>query len=202
MKKGKNVLILAVLLILLLGGAGVAYSALRQNTAQESVSVMPETEQNPTEAGMPEKSGTVPEIQSAPDFTFLNAEGEETRLADLTGKPILINFWATWCPPCKEELPCFQKAYAEYGQQVQFLMMNETDGVRDTVESAAAFVQENGYDFPLCFDNKGQGGQAYSVMYIPVTVFITAEGKLAYQHVGAITEEALFSMLERHLNEN
>ncbi len=196
MKKGKNVLILAVLLVILLGGAGFAYSALREHTAPETVSAMPEAEQTPTESGTPEES------QLAPDFTFLNADGEEIRLADLTGKPVLINFWATWCPPCREELPCFQKAYAQYGEEIQFLIMNETDGVRDTVESARSFAEENQYDFPLYFDTKGQGGRAYSVMYIPVTVFINAEGEMVYEHVGALTEEDLFSMLERHLNEN
>lgn len=196
MKKGKNLLILSALLIVLLGGAGLAYSGLRKNTVPKSASELPETGQNQEN----QASKEVSEMPFAPDFTFLNADGEEVRLADLTGTPVLLNFWATWCPPCREEMPHFEKAYSEYGETVQFLMMNETDGVRDTVDSAKKFREENGYTFPVCFDTKGEGARAYSVLSIPMTVFINAEGQLVYQHIGALTEEELFSMLERQTN--
>ena len=196
MKKGKNLLLLSALLIVLLGGAGLAYSRLSRNTAPESVSELPTAEQNQEN----QASEEVSELPFAPDFTFLNADGEEVRLADLTGTPVLINFWATWCPPCREELPYFEKAYSEYGETVQFLMLNETDGVRDTVDSAKAFCEENAYSFPVCFDTKGEGARAYSVLSIPLTVFLNAEGQLVYQHIGALTEEELFSMLARQVN--
>ena len=202
MKKGKSILILAGLLVILLGGGAFAYQTLSKNTTAESVpevSPMPETFKN-TENSEISESESISNVQSAPDFTFLNAEGEEVRIADLTGKPILINFWATWCPPCKAELPYFEKAYTEYGEEIQFLMMNVTDGVRDTVDSAKQFQEENGYQFPLYFDTKGEGAKAYTLMSIPLTVFINAEGELTYQHIGAMTEEDLFSMLERQLN--
>ncbi|MBR1555479.1 MAG: redoxin domain-containing protein [Oscillospiraceae bacterium] len=192
MKKGKTLLILSALLIVLLGGAGLAYSRLSTDTAPESVSETEQIQEN--------QESQNSELPFAPDFTFLNADGEEIRLADLTGKPVLLNFWATWCPPCREEMPHFEKAYSEYGETVQFLMMNETDGVRDTVDSAKEFREENSYTFPVYFDTKGEGARAYSVLSIPLTVFLDAEGRLVYQHIGALTEEELFSMLERQIN--
>lgn len=197
MKNRKTIFILAALLVILLGGGTFAYQTLSKNATAENVpevSLMPETFQTT------EISESVSYTQNAPDFTFLNADGEEVRIADFTGKPMLLNFWATWCPPCKAELPYFEKAYTTYGEQVQFFMINVTDGVRDTVDSAQQFQQENGYQFPLYFDTKGEGAKAYMLMSIPLTVFINAEGEITYQHIGAMTEEDLFSMLERQLN--
>jgi len=195
MKKGGNVLILFLLMMILLGGAGFVYSTLNKNAVSEAVTFEipePSESENQTE--------TEKITETAPDFTFLNTDGEEVRLADLTGKPIIINFWATWCPPCCGELPHFEKACVQYGEKIQFLMMNVTDGTRDTVTSATKFCQENGYTFPLYFDTRGEGARAYSLMSIPLTVMISADGQILYQHIGAITEEELFSILEKYIS--
>ncbi len=189
MGKKTGLIISAISLAVLLAGASAAYTSMRQNETAEFV---PET--------LPE---TIPEtsIQNppAPDFVMLNQDGEEVRLADFVGKPILVNFWATWCPPCREELPYFEKAYAEYQQDAVFLIVNETDGRRDTIGKAETFIQENNYSFPLYFDTQGSGAKAYSILSIPVTVLIDPDGGLAYQHIGALSETELFDMLERHI---
>ena len=192
MKKKTAVFLISALgLAGLLGGAGIAYSSLSENYLPESV---PETAE---QSEMPET-----QAETAPDFAMLNADGEEVRLSDFVGKPVLINFWATWCPPCRAELPYFQKAFAEYGDEIEFLIVDETDGTRDTVDGAKAFAEENQYDFPLYFDTQGSGARAYSILSIPMTVFINSEGALTYQHIGAMAEEDLFSMIERQLGNN
>ena len=77
-----------------------------------------------------------PSKTKALDFTMLNSEGEEVSLYDYVGKPIVLNFWASWCPPCKAEMPDFEAAYQKYGDDVVFLMVNLTDGRRETVDTA------------------------------------------------------------------
>ncbi|MBQ4347432.1 MAG: TlpA family protein disulfide reductase, partial [Firmicutes bacterium] len=87
----------------------------------------------------------------APDFTVYDSEGNAVMLSDFIGKPIVLNFWASWCGPCKMEMPEFNEAYAELGEDIQFLMVNVTTG-RETQESASAFIEENGYSFPVFYD--------------------------------------------------
>ncbi len=195
MKQSRIFLLLSLLMLVLLGGAGFAYSALSRQTVPETI---PENLSETVPALQEETN--LPEAETAPDFVFLNADGEEIRFSDLTGTPLILNFWATWCPPCCGELPYFEKAYAQYGGQVQFLMLNVTDGVRDTIASAGKFYEDNGYTFPVFFDAKGEGSRAYRLLSIPLTVFVNASGEITYQHIGAITEEELFSVLERYSN--
>ena len=102
----------------------------------------PATEQPETAA--PETDPPVtydPDKNTAPDFTVLDANGKRIRLSDNFGKPIVINFWATWCPPCKRELPDFDKLCKEYGDKVVFMMVNLTDGRRDTVDGTKTLFQ-------------------------------------------------------------
>ena len=88
---------------------------------------------------------------AAVDFTVTDREGNTVKLSEFFGKPIIINFWATWCGPCKSELPVFDEAYRKYGEGVTFLMVNLTDGYRDTVEAVKAFIEDNDYTFPRIF---------------------------------------------------
>lgn len=83
---------------------------------------------------------------------MLDADGNTVRLSDMFGKPVVINFWATWCPPCKRELPDFDRLCREYGDRVVFMMVNLTDGRRDTVDGTKKFVSEKGYTFPVYFE--------------------------------------------------
>ncbi len=134
--------------------------------------------------------------QTAPDFSMLDAEGNAVRLSDCFGKPIVLNFWASWCPPCRAELPAFDALYAEYGDRVQFLMVDLTDGSRETQADAAAFIREQGYRFPVYYDTKLEGMQAYQLSAIPVTILIGADGAQAASHSGAMDEETLRGYLE------
>lgn len=156
----------------------------------------PATEQPETAA--PETDPPVmyyPDKNTAPDFTVLNANGKKIRLSEKFGKPIIINFWATWCPPCKKELPDFDKLCKEYGDKVVFMMVNLTDGRRDTVEGTKSFVSKNGYTFPVYFDTENNGAAAYNVSSIPQTTFIDANGNVYTTRIGAMNEAALRSYI-------
>lgn len=122
------------------------------------------------------------------NFTITDINGNEVKLSDFIGQPIVINFWASWCGPCRSELPHFNKLAKEYEGRVHFLMVNLSG---EDKQSVIKFVERNGYTFPLYFDNTDSGANAYSVSSIPVTVFITAEGKIGEQRVGALSESVL-----------
>ena len=139
----------------------------------------------------PPESVTYPEGDTAPDFTVLDAEGNEVSLSDFFGTPIVLNFWASWCPPCKAELPDFEAACKKYEGKVTFLMVNMTDGQRETVEVAKDFIASEGYTFPVYFDTKYEASYAYGISSIPTTYFINADGTPEAKATGMISATQL-----------
>lgn len=198
MNKNKTLFIIALVFVLLLGGAYVLYGKLAQGTAPDQLSVQggmdgqttqPSEElQKDTDSSGDES--TEPEKVLVPDFAVYDSEGNEVHLSDFIGKPIVLNFWASWCGPCKMEMPDFDDAYAELGEDVHFLMVNMTSG-RETLESATAFIEEQGYSFPVYYDTDGDAAMTYGVYSLPTTLFIDAEGYGIAQATGAINAETL-----------
>ena len=127
----------------------------------------------------------------AMDFVMETAEGEEVMLYDFVGKPIVLNFWASWCGPCKAEIPDFQATYEKLGEEVEFIMLNATDGVQETKEGAMEFIKEQGYTRPFYFDTQMQGSYLYSVYSLPTTFFINAEGEVVAYAQGMIDAATL-----------
>lgn len=126
----------------------------------------------------------------APDFTAYDKDGNEAHLSDYLGKPVILNFWASWCGPCQGEMPDFNDAYGELGGDIQFLMVNMTSG-RETLERAASFIEEQGYSFPVLYDTQGEAALAYSVYSLPTTFFIDPQGHAIAQAIGAIDRDTL-----------
>ena len=125
------------------------------------------------------------------DFTVQDWEGNMVKLSDFFGKPIVLNFWASWCPPCKAELPDFDDACKKYDGEVVFLMVNMTDNQMETVEVAKDFIKTYGYDFPVYFDVDYQAAMVYGVRSIPQTYFINAEGEAVATATGMISAAQL-----------
>ena len=169
-------------------------AALLEESEEESDIPVPEEETADT-AETPEEKNSGEKKYPAPDFTALDEAGEEVKLSDYFGKPVVLNFWASWCPPCKSEMPDFEAAFKVH-DDVQFLMVNLTDGAEETVDTARQYVEEQGYTFPILFDTNYEAATAYMISSIPTTYFLDREGNLTAHAVGAINAAVLEKGIE------
>lgn len=170
MKKVFPWLITAILLVAIITTATILYNRFSEEYVPE----------------MPEGESSV----SAPDFTVFDMEGNPVNLSDFKGKPVVINFWATWCHFCKEGMPNFQAAYEKY-PDVQFLMVNATDGVQETEANARAYIKEKGYTFDVFFDLRSDAATKYRLVSFPTTCFIDRNGNLIARASGMLDMASL-----------
>ena len=149
------------------------------------------TSETDSENKFDDASAAEPELTLAPDFTVYDLDGNEVQLTDFFGKPIIVNFWASWCGPCKMEMPDFDAAYNTYKDDIVFLMVNMTDGSRETVEVASEFIADSGYTFPVYYDTQYSAAITYSVASLPTSYFLNSQGELVAHAKGAIDAETL-----------
>lgn len=191
MNNKKTFLALCALFVLLLGGAYVLYGKLSaQGPDQTLAPSQPPAVEETQEPGEVESSDIQNQKRFAPDFTVLDADGNEVRLSDFRGKPVVLTFWATWCGYCKMHMPVFEDAYQRLGEDVHFVMVNLTGG-QETMELAQDFIDQSGYTFPVYFDSEYSAAIAYGTTAIPVTFFIDADGYPVVYGQGALNAESL-----------
>ena len=189
-QKKTRLLLLALGFVLLLGGAALLYGRLSQSVESQTMGSQQSTTSGSTsESNSAEGSQT--EREQMPDFTVVDGDGNPVYLSDFFGKPIILNFWASWCGPCKSEMPDFEEAYQEYGEEISFLMVNCTDGSRETVEGAKAFIEDQGYTFPVYYDTQLDASITYGASTIPMTFFIDRDGYGAAYARTALSREIL-----------
>ena len=181
----KLVLLVALLIALLFAASNLYRSLTDADISSASQQTVPE-EADQTVTGSEKQE----EAPVAPDFTVYDGSGKPVSLSEMTGAPLVLNFWASWCPPCKEELPDFDEAWRT-NLEVRFMMINLTDGGQETRETAQAFIDETGYGFPVYFDEDMDAADTYGVTAIPTTVFINRDGTISSTYVGMMTAQAL-----------
>lgn len=206
MKQQNTFWILLLVFVVLIGGAYLLYSRLdtnpttpqlAANNTQPSTEVtQADTAPSSTDSETTQASSQPPEQDLAPDFTVYDSDGSPVQLSQFFGKPIVLNFWASWCGPCKNEMPDFQALYEIYGNDIHFVMVNMTDGARETQAVAESFLQSTGYTFPVYFDLNSQADVAYQVYSIPTTYILDHEGHLVAKGTGSLTKEALQSGID------
>ncbi len=187
MKKNLIWILTALLLVGMIGGASVLYDRLHEGYQMDQLATQPPA----TEPEGTQEAGTEPEAMTAPDFTVVDADGNEVRLSDFFGKPIVLNFWASWCGPCRSEMPDFQDAFEEQGDTIQFLMVNMTDGSQETLDGALSFVTDSDYTFPVYYDVNYDAAITYGVTSLPTTYFIASDGSLVAYRKGMLTASIL-----------
>ena len=134
--------------------------------------------------------------QKATNFVVTDINGKKVNLSDYIGKPVVVNFWATWCGPCKSELPAFDKLCKEYKNQVEFMMVDLVDGYQETVENSKKFISQSSYEFSVFFDTEFSASNAYKLYSIPQTIFVDKEGNIVNYHIGAMSEQTLKQYIE------
>ena len=183
--KAIKVIIIILLLAILITGAYVLYNKLAPSMNNQLMG-------QPTASESADGTeGTEPPKVPMPDFTVYDLEGNKLKLSDFQGKPVILNFWATWCGYCKMEMPDFQEKFEKYGEDIHFLMVNMTDGVQETIDKASSYVEEEGFTFPVYYDVDLEAARAYQVSSLPITFFVDAEGNHVAYRRGAVNAELL-----------
>ena len=159
-------------------------------TAEATAAPEPTAEPKATAAPKDEVAGPVMR-NMAPNFTGYDDAGNPVSLKDMRGKPVVVNFFASWCGPCKMEMPYFDELYHQYGDQVTFMMVNLCAFGNDTKENGKKLVADGGWTFPVYFDMDGDAAIKYAIRSMPTTVFVSADGELKGRHTGVISREAL-----------
>ena len=142
---------------------------------------------------VPEDSEAGSAASSAPGSVLEDLDGNSVALSDFAGQIIVLNFWASWCPPCRQEMPDLEeldKEFKESGEAV-LITVNLTDGQRETKESARQYIDENGFGFTVLFDEQGLLASEYGISAIPQTFVLDRNGDVAGSIIGATTRAAI-----------
>ncbi|MGH2722815.1 MAG: TlpA family protein disulfide reductase [Actinomycetota bacterium] len=141
-----------------------------------------------------------PQGEPGPSSSFEMFDGSTATLADYRGRPVVVNFWASWCPPCVAEMPEFERVHQELGDQVAFLGINTQDvPPAGSPEAALRLVEQTGVSYDLAWDPDGELFQAFGVFGMPSTFFVSPGGEIVGRHTGLLTADLLRREIERLL---
>ncbi|MCG3211753.1 MAG: Thiol-disulfide oxidoreductase ResA [Anaerolineae bacterium] len=164
-----------VAVILILAGIVVLFWLGRQSVAEQS-------SRQAAAPAMPQQG------QPAPNFTLTSIEGQPVSLSDFSGQVVLVNTWATWCPPCKAEMPTLHTYYQQHKAEGFVVLAVNSQEDAGTV---SAFIQQNGFNFPVVLDSHAAMMNQYNVLGLPTSFIIGRDGLIKYVHTGEITKDQL-----------
>lgn len=194
----------AVAFFLLLVIAGFGYQELQKEAERQQEKELAKQEES---VGAEDTSGETTENENqsqegnteyteAPDFIVWDQEGKQTSLKEiLEGKPAVINFWTSKCPPCREEMPDFEELYQELKDQVQFIMVDGIGCMGETEESGRAYMEEQGFTFPVYYDKEMDAVITYGIQAFPTTYILNSDGELVTGGSGMISKATLQELL-------
>lgn len=204
MNKTLNLIIIIGLLAIVIVAAFLGYQALTANRQADNFVTMPAAtnaaptggEATPTadhdhSGDGHDHSGQGSELMPAPDFTVYDADGQPVTLSQMRGKPVIVSFWASWCGNCVNGMPALEQAYQTYGDDVHFMLINCTDGKKETLQTATAHIEKNNYTLPVYFDTTRDASIAYNAWSIPVMFLIDENGYHVATGQGTISVEDL-----------
>lgn len=133
----------------------------------------------------------------ARDFKLQDLQGKTVSLSSFKGKIVVLNFWASWCPPCRGELPEFNEMDQDFKKsgEAVLLAVNMTDGQRETKGKVQKFINDQKYGIRVLLDEKGEAAEAYGIQYLPTTYVIDARGVVRGQLVGGTTKAAVMKLV-------
>ncbi|MCP3031296.1 TlpA family protein disulfide reductase [Halobacillus sp. A1] len=179
----------------------IVYSEVGQGTEKDNSSeeltkydVSEETDQEGTAMTAPNAPKGLEVGDEAPDFELETLDGDKIKLSELKGKKVMINFWATWCPPCKVEMPEMERFHEKYGDEVEVLAVNAT-GTESKLGNVEEFIEEEGYTFPILLDQELETNDDYQAVSLPTTYFIGTDGVIQQpRKVGPMTYDFMIEM--------
>lgn len=198
---GKRNIILAmsvasILAVCVLTGCGQSSTVANGGKADMSIEEAVKNSEADTEDSSDVSYGELSEGDTAPDFTAELVGGETFTLSENKGKVVLINIWATWCGPCVGEMPAFEKLNKEYGDDLKIVAVNCVED-KGTVD---AFVKDNGYTFPIAYDENGEINNRYPTDGIPYTLVVGKDGEIKNIYLGAESEDVQYQLYKEAID--
>ncbi|WP_210365759.1 redoxin domain-containing protein [Bacillus sp. REN3] len=190
----KNLLSIAILtlaVVILIVNIWKPGSSENEKKPSSQASETVKTDDKETEDIPGAKLSSLREGAEAPDFELATMEGEPLKLSDYRGKKVILNFWATWCPPCKAEMPHMQNFYEENkdkGVEIVAVNLTNMDKGKDTIET---FIKDYGLTFPIPLDEEGVAGTTYQAFTIPTSYILDENGVITKKVVGPMDENMM-----------
>lgn len=182
----KNIALTVSLVLLFIG----LYWMYKYTSTPSNIVNAPQPTQ--TDSNWPTQQQSSKNLNGFIDFTLKDLNGNNITLSSLRGKKVFLNFWATWCPPCRSEMPDIERIYKKYKDSDVYVLTVNVNEPHSTVKK---FIDEYNYSFPVVLDDTGEVSQKYQITGIPTSYFIDSDGNISDKHVGALT----FDDMEKYI---